>query len=141
MRRNMFFALAFISLAAVSAASPEPSRAEDSSSRFGAIAFSPSTRMYGYVYDYADKDSARKGAIEECKEEAGSNDCKAVVQFENGCGALAVGDIGYGTGWGDALGTAQRYALDSCSSWTGGCHIVRWVCTTNAAPENADSVR
>ncbi len=135
MRRNIFYALALVSLAAALAAQPEPSRAEDSS-RFGAIAFSLSTRMYGYVFDYADKESARSGAIEECKEEAGAKDCKAVVQFENGCGALAVGDIGYGTGWGDALGTAQRHALDSCSSWTGGCHIVRWVCTTNTTPNN-----
>jgi len=136
MRRNIFCALAFLSLAAMLTAPSEPSRAEESSSRFGAIAFSLSTRMYGYVYDYPDEESARKGAVEECKEETGSNDCKAVVQFENGCGALAVGDIGYGTGWGDALGTAQRHALDSCSSWTGGCHIVRWVCTTNAAPDS-----
>ena len=136
MRPNMHYALAFLSLAVLLTALPEPSLAEDSSNRFGAIAFSLSTRMYGYVYDYADKDSARKGAIEECKEESASNDCKAVVQFENGCGALAVGDIGYGTGWGDALGTAQQHALSSCSSWTGGCHIVRWVCTTNAIPND-----
>lgn len=136
MNRNLFYALTFISLGIIFMVSADPSRAEDSSSRFGAIAFSPSTRMYGYVYDYADKDSARKGAIEECKRHAEKNDCKAVVDFENGCGALAVGDIGYGTGWGDALGTAQHKALDSCSSWTGGCHIVRWVCTTNAAPDS-----
>ena len=78
MRRNIFYALALVSLAAALAAQPEPSRAEDSS-RFGAIAFSLSTRMYGYVFDYADKESARSGAIEECKEEAGAKDCKAVV--------------------------------------------------------------
>ena len=132
MDRKLFHTLIIISLGMILAALPELSSAEDSSSRFGAIAFSPSTRMYGYVFDYPDKDSARKGAIEERKLHAEKNDCKAVVDFENGCGALAVGDIGYGTGWGDSLGTAQHKALDSCSSWTGGCHIVRWVCTTNA---------
>ena len=132
MNRKLFQTLTIISLGVVFAALPDSSRAEDSSNRFGAIAFSPSTRMYGYVFDYADKDSARKGAVEECRPRAEKNDCKAVVDFEDGCGALAVGDIGYGTGWGDSLGTAQRHALDSCRAWTGGCHIVRWVCTTNA---------
>ena len=136
MNRKLLYTLTILSIGIILAELPEPSRAEDSSSRFGAIAFSPSTRMYGYVFDYADKDSARSGAVEECKQRAEKKDCKAVVDFENGCGALAVGDIGYGTGWGDALGTAQHNALDSCRSWTGGCHIVRWVCTTNAvSPE------
>ena len=132
MNRKLFQTLTIISLGVVFTALPDSSRAEDTSSRFGAIAFSPSTRLYGYVFDHSDKDSARKGAIEECKLHAKKNDCKAVVDFENGCGALAVGNIGYGTGWGDSPGTAQRHALDSSRAWTGGCQIVRWVCTSNA---------
>lgn len=132
MNRKLFQTLTIISLGVVFTALPDSSRADDTSSRFGAIAFSPSTRLYGYVFDHADKDSARKGAVEECKLQAKKNDCKAVVDFEDGCGALAVGNIGYGTGWGDSPGTAQRHALDSCRAWTGGCRIVRWVCTTNA---------
>jgi len=136
MNRKLLYTLTILSIGIIWADLPKISRAEDSPSRFGAIAFSRSTRMYGYVFDRADRDSARKGAIEECRLNAEKKDCKAVVDFENGCGALAVGDIGYGAGWGDSLGTAQRYALDSCRAWTGGCHIVRWVCTTGAAPDS-----
>ena len=132
MNRKLLYTLTILSIGIIWPGAPEPSRAEDSPSRFGALQSFFSARMCGYVFDYADKESARKGAVEECRLHAEKNDCKAVVDFEDGCGALAVGDIGYGTGWGGSLGTAQRHARDSCMAWTGGCQIVRWVCTTNA---------
>lgn len=104
--------------------------AEAETDLYGAIAFSPSTRAYGFSYDHASRESAKKEAMEECKTLSGNRDCKTVIWFQNGCGALAVGDIGYGTGWGNSREWAQNYALESCASWTGNCRIVRWVCTT-----------
>lgn len=93
---------------------------------FGAIAYSPSYEYVGYSYDYSNQEEAENAALNEC----GYYDCQALVWFENGCGALAVGYNGYGSGWGETQALAESYALDTCYNYTDGCEIVRWVCTT-----------
>ena len=52
------------------------------------------------------------------------------VWFRNACGALAVGADGYGSGWGSSRKSAEGQALQSCRRYSGGCAVIRWVCTT-----------
>ncbi len=102
---------------------------------YGAIAFSPSTGAHGYSFNYANRAAAEKRAINECEMNAGSDDCRAILWFHNACGALAVGDNAYGSGWGTNMLYAAQYAVESCKKFTANCKVVRWVCTSNALPE------
>lgn len=102
---------------------------------YGAIAFSPTTAAHGYSFDYANRAAAERRAINECEKNAGSGDCQAIVWFHNACGALAVGDNAYGSGWGIDMLYAALYAMESCLEMTGNCKVVRWVCTSNAVTE------
>jgi serine/threonine-protein kinase len=95
---------------------------------FGAIAYSPSTRAHGWAYDYTSRKDAERRAMERCGRHA--RDCVLPVWFRNACGALAVGFDGYGSGWGASRKLAETYAIQSCNRYSGGCEIVRWVCTT-----------
>ncbi len=102
---------------------------------YGALAFSPTTAAHGYSFDYANRAAAERRAINECEKNAGGGDCQAVVWFHNACGALAVGDNAYGSGWGTDVLYAALYAMESCKKFTANCKVVRWVCTSNALPE------
>ncbi len=93
---------------------------------YGAISYSPSTGAYGYSYDYTSKRGAQRAARKQC----GYRDCKKSLWFRNACGALAVGNNGYGTGWGSTKSRARRAALRSCRKYSRGCRVKRWVCTT-----------
>ncbi len=99
---------------------------------YGAIAFSPTTAAHGYSFDYANRAAAERKAINECERHAGSGDCKAILWFNNACGALAVGDTGYGSGWGTDIQFASQYAVESCEEFGDNCKVVRWVCTSSA---------
>jgi serine/threonine-protein kinase len=94
----------------------------------GAIAFSPSTKAYGFSYDYATKRQAEREAMRFCNQEA--NDCVIAVTFYNGCGAVAAGRNGWGADWGATSNRAQQNALDMCSNYTTRCRVVRWQCTS-----------
>jgi len=96
---------------------------------FGAIAYSRAAGTHGYSYNYATQWAAENRALQECERYSGTGDCQILVWFKNGCGALAEGDNGYGTGWGANQTLAERYALESCSQYTTNCRITRWVCT------------
>jgi hypothetical protein len=95
---------------------------------FGAIAYSPSTRAHGWAFDYTSRVDAEKRAMAKCQRHA--RDCFVPVWFRNACGALAIGFDGYGTGWGASRRLAETYALQSCRRYSGGCWVVRWVCTS-----------
>jgi serine/threonine-protein kinase len=101
---------------------------DDDEARYGAIAYSPSTRSHGWAYDYSSRREADHRALGRCGRFAG--DCTITVRFRNACGALAVGFDGYGSGWGTSRKLAERYALQSCGRYSGGCSVVRWACTT-----------
>lgn len=102
---------------------------------YGALAFSPSTGAHGYSFDYANRAAAEKRAINECERQSGSEDCRAILWFHNACGALAVGDNAYGSGWGTDMLYAAQYAVESCKKFTANCKVIRWVCTSNALPK------
>lgn len=102
---------------------------------YGAIAFSPTTAAHGYSFDYANRAAAERKAINECERHAGSGDCQAILWFHNACGALALGDNAYGSGWGTDMLYAALYAMESCEEMTDNCKVIRWVCTSNALTE------
>lgn len=108
-------------IAAVLLLSPASARAE----YFGAIAYNPNTGAHGYSYDYGDRYSAERRALNEC-----AGRCQVAVWFRNACGALAVGHSGWGSGWGSDRQRAEYEAINVCQRHTGGCSIVRWVCTS-----------
>ncbi len=96
---------------------------------YGAIAYSKTTRVQGYVYDLETQDDAESAALVACSDLAA--DCEPLIWFRNACGALAVASDGaYGATWGEDEATAERKALASCGEYAKDCQIVRWVCTT-----------
>ena len=98
---------------------------------FGAIAYSEASGSHGYSYDFSTRSAAEVKAVRECENYSGYGDCRVLVWFQNGCGALAKSPSGaYGSGWGDQRVTAERYALEGCSQHGQGCSITRWVCTS-----------
>ena len=101
-----------------------------SAENFGAIADSENTGSYGYSYDYEHRRGAENRALNECFD-TGADDCRVVIWFKNGCGALAIGNDGAGWGWaGGHRRQAEENALNGCYDYTNGCEIVLWVCTT-----------
>ena len=111
-------------LLACAGAGPGEAAAES----YGAIAYSPSTKVYGWSYDFPSRRAAENEALARCRRQA--NDCTVPLWFRDACGALAIGSDGYGTGWGTDRGIAERYAISVCQKHTRGCAVVRWVCTT-----------
>jgi serine/threonine-protein kinase len=94
---------------------------------FGAIAYSSSTGSYGWSYDYRSRAEAERVATRNC----GAADCTPALWFVDACGAIAVGDNGFGTGWGTDRSRAEVEALNSCRGYTSNCSVRQWVCTTH----------
>lgn len=98
---------------------------------FGAIAYSPSSGADGWSKDQPSRGAAQRAAVEGCKRHA--EDCKPVVWFKNGCGALAVGGKAYGWGWGKTQALADTEAMNACSKHAKSCKVTRKVCTAGAS--------
>lgn len=95
---------------------------------WGSIAFSPSTGATGYSYNYDTRRIAGEWAMSYCKENA--HDCRIVVNFQNACGAVAMGrNGGWGADWGPTRNSAEANAIAVCQSHDGGCRTKRWVCS------------
>lgn len=95
---------------------------------YGAIAYSPTNRAHGWAFDYSSRGAAERRALALCGRHA--EDCIVPVWFRNACGALAVGPDGYGSGWGSSRKSAEGQAIQSCRRYSGGCAVIRWVCTS-----------
>lgn len=95
---------------------------------YGAIAFSSQTGAHGYSYNAGSRGQAERVALANCR--SYGRGCRVVIYFRNACGALAVG-AGYGSGyaWAPDRFSAERRALQECSVRTGGCQVIRWVCS------------
>lgn len=91
---------------------------------FGAIAYSRSSGALGWSYDHSSRRSAEGAAVNSC----GRYDCK-VLWFKNGCGAVAAGPDGWGSGWGGNRRRAEREAYNSCSNNSDQCRVIRWQCS------------
>ncbi len=95
---------------------------------YGAIAYSPSTRALGWSNNQLSRQASENSALAGCRKYA--RDCVVPVWFKKGCGALAAGPNGYGTGWGAGRYIAERVALRECGRHTRSCTIRRWTCTS-----------
>ncbi|MCF8604112.1 DUF4189 domain-containing protein [Gordonia sp. HY442] len=94
----------------------------DAASYYGAIALSPSTGQTGRSWDYQDPSRAADTAMSYCY----YDDCHIVVQFSNGCGAIAQSSTYWGYGSGSSLAEAESYARYNAE----GGYIYDWVCTS-----------
>jgi serine/threonine-protein kinase len=94
---------------------------------FGAISYSPETGATGWSFSYGNRRDAERKAQRSCNENA--DDCRVAIWFKNGCGAVAVGDDGWGSGWGYSRREARRQAIASCDQRTESCSVVRWQCS------------
>lgn len=92
---------------------------------FGAIAYSLEARVYGYAENYRTRGEAEMAALNACQNEVGPNGpaCTVELWFKNAYGALAEGDNGFGTGWGQYKQDAQWHALQTCKRYTTNCDI------------------
>lgn len=105
-----------------------PSLPLDPANRYGAIAYSTMRGVRGWAYDYGSQGAAESAALINCQKQAG--DCTIPLSFRNGCGALAIGSTGYGTGSGVDGKMADGYALKVCGQRSRNCRVERRVCTT-----------
>jgi Domain of unknown function (DUF4189) len=101
---------------------------EAAAENYGAIAYSPSTKAYGWSYDYPSRAAAEREALSRCRTKA--SDCMIPLWFRDACGALAIGSGGYGTGWASERGSAESQALGVCRRHSQDCAVKQWVCTT-----------
>lgn len=95
---------------------------------YGAIAYSPNTRAFGYSYDYGSRGQAENRAMSECQNR--SRGCRVVIWFRNACGAVAAGPDGWGSAWGDNRRLAEGFAKDQCRKHSNRCQVVAWACTS-----------
>jgi serine/threonine-protein kinase len=128
--RRLLYACCVCALAALGANAAAAGHHDDDDDDvlYGAIAYSPSTRSHGWAHDYSSYQEADHRALGQCGRFA--VDCTITVRFHNSCGALAVGFDGYGSGWGASRRLAERYAIQSCGRYSGGCTVIRSACTT-----------
>jgi hypothetical protein len=97
--------IAFLLLQLISA-----SAIDVSNRSYAAIAYSPSTGNYGYVYDYRSRKSAEAAALEKCN----APDAQIVCWINRGFCSLALGDDKscWGVGWEYGGGAESRKAVD-----------------------------
>ena len=109
---------------------------KDTQGPYAAIAIvNANNTVIGYVgYDEPDEATARKLAVDGCREkvagDAGTG-CKVQLVFRNACGAFATAPRGgYGIGWGKSPRRACDWALKSCrDSNNSGCTADGFVCS------------
>jgi serine/threonine-protein kinase len=97
---------------------------------FGAIAYSTKSGANGWAKDHPSREAAERAAVDECSKHA--QDCRPVLWFKNGCGALAVSSKAYGWGWGTTQKLADTEAIKACARHAKGCKVKHKVCTTGA---------
>lgn len=93
--------------------------------KYGAIAYSLEENVYGYATNYDTQDAAESVALDKCVEklESYETECSIELWFKNAYGVLALGDNGFGTGYGTYKQDAQLMALDNCRQYTENCDI------------------
>ena len=95
------------------------------SDHYAAIAYSPSTKNWGYSYNYSSLQAAQNAAVSHCK----AADAKPMGWASNGayC-ALALGTNGaYACGYGPTAQAAQNNALAECAKFGADCKVVKCV--------------
>jgi hypothetical protein len=96
--------------------------------KYGAIAFSESTRNYGYGTDYSTREEAERWALYDCK----APDAKIILSFSNGCVALTSGkNRRIGKAQANTKAEAERLALAECAEKDQDCKILYSECTSH----------
>jgi hypothetical protein len=90
---------------------------------YGSIAFDPTTGASGFSYNHHSSEAAEADAVRRC----GRVNCRSMMWFGNGCGALAVNGYRYGAAVGSTRGEAQTRAVNRCAA--GNCRVLTWACT------------
>lgn len=106
----------------------------------GAIFYNAETNRMGFSYGFSSQWRANKAARNKC-----GYKCRAAVQFQNACGALAVGRVySYGRGrnvyagrWSGSLSKARSLARSACYRMGGrSCYIKKSLCSRGQAGRN-----
>lgn len=114
---------------------PAPRPVQITGSTHGAIAFSRATYIspegaavgWGVSSNRGSRQQASSAAMRDCNNgDPVVTDCRVVLNFSGGCGALAVSTGSIGTGHAATGAAAQRAALGACR---GSCRIVAALCT------------
>ena len=106
----------------------------------GAIAFAQMDEAvaWGFAWDFPTKDQAETAALNDCLSASGGAACTVLAWFQNGCGALALGQ--HGTAQGKGARTAEQAetrALASCKAAGGvGCSVVGSECVSTSGEPN-----
>lgn len=102
---------------------------------YGAISLSPSSGALGWGFDYPTPQGAEEAAIRNCRKFAREfgRDCRIAEVFQNGCGAIAMGDRGYGSASSSSRTKAEQDSLEICRSESRNCTIMRWICTSGSS--------
>jgi uncharacterized protein DUF4189 len=98
---------------------------------FGAIAYSTGSGAYGWAKDHPSREAAERASLAACSKRA--KDCRNVLWFKNGCGALAVSAKAYGWGWGSTQALADGEAIKACAKHATGCKVTSQACTAGAS--------
>ena len=98
---------------------------------FGAIAYSATSGAHGWAKDHPSREAAERAALAACRKHA--KDCRNVLWFKNGCGALAVSAKAYGWGWGSTQALADAEAVKACAKHAKGCKVTSKACTTGTS--------
>lgn len=97
---------------------------------YGAIAYSPSTRMWAYSNSSTSQRSAEREAQNRCAAAAKASDCTIVTWFYHACGALTVSPDGvYAAAWANEHEDAEAAAIKSCRTAATGCVSETWACS------------
>ncbi len=94
--------------------------------RFGAIAYSPDTRSYGWAYKKLSRVDAEYAAMGQCAKHG--DDCRVATWFRNSCGALANGPKGWGAASAPSRAEAEDKAMNLCYNRGDGCKILTSTC-------------
>lgn len=122
--RAAFLAIALSGVFTVLVQAGENKTISISGDSFAAIAYSPTTGKYAYVYDRRSQAAAEREALEKCGEGA-----ESACWVNKGFCALALGSdktcwgIGYSYGSGASTDKAKSDALADCRTRTKGAHI------------------
>ena len=120
---SKYFLAAAIGMTAMSA--PVAALAAD---LYGAIAYSPTSKAYGWAKDFGTQTEAENAAMNECYKRAG--DCRVAVWFVNACGSVSAGPEGWGADWGNNGREAERKSTRLCSDYSYGCQTITTQCVS-----------
>ena len=97
-------------------------------STFAAYAISDSSLAWGAAWNASSRADAESHAVQEC----GRSDCRAILYFQNACGALAIDSYNraWGADWDANLSDARAKALTACGRYGSSCQIQNAVCSS-----------